>query len=57
MCGFCNVGLCVYVGFLMCRCVYVCVFCIVCVYVWILQCYLCVRACVRDFDMCECVYV
>jgi len=48
MCGFCNVGVCVCVGFVMCGCVYVCGFCNVwacvrvgfvmfgSVYVWIL---------------------
>ena len=43
MCGFCNVWLCVRVGFVMCGCVYVLV----------LQC---VGVCV-GFVMCGCVYV
>jgi len=45
MCGFCNVSVCVGVGFVMCGCVCMCGFC----NVWV-----CV--CVR-FVMCGCVYV
>ena len=37
MCGFCNVRVCVCVGFIMCGCVYVWGFCKVWfVYVWVL---------------------
>ena len=37
MCVFCNVWVCVFVGFVMCGCVYVWVFVMCdCVYVWVL---------------------
>ena len=42
MCGFCNVGVCVCVGFVMCGCVCMCGFCNVCVWV-------CVGVCMCGF--------
>ena len=45
VCGFCNVWLCVCVGFVMCGCVCVCGFC----NVWVCVC--------MGFVMCVCVYV
>ena len=45
MCGFCNVWLCVFIGFVMCCFMCMCVFCNVCVCVCV------------GFVMCGCVYV
>ena len=45
MCGFCNVWICVCVGFVMCGCVCMCGFC----NVWVCVCV--------DFVTCGCVYV
>jgi len=39
MCGFCNVSVCVCVGFILSECLYVWVFVMCrCVYVWVLLC-------------------
>ena len=55
MCGFCNVWVCVCMGFVMCACV--CGFCKVrvCLCVDFVMC-VCVCVCV-DFVKCGCVYV
>ena len=45
MCGFCNVWVCLYVGFVMCSCVYV----------WVCNVLLCV--CVGLKCVCVCVFV
>ena len=55
MCGFCNVWVCVCLGFVMCGCLFVWVF-LICefAYVWVLYYVGCI--CVI-FIMCGCVYV
>ena len=55
MCGFCNVWVCVCVGFVMCGCVYVWV-----LYVWVCICVgfeMCGFGYVWDFNGCVCVCV
>ena len=52
VCGFCNVSVCVCVGFVMCGCV------CVCCNVWVCVCVCCVCVCVCGFcNLCGCVYV
>jgi len=45
MCGFCNLWVCVHVGFVMCGCASMCGFCIL----WVCVC--------MGFEKCEYVYV
>jgi len=59
MCGFCNVWVCVCVGFVMCGCVYVCVVVLcMCGFCNVWCVYVCVGVCVCVFCnvwMCVCV--
>jgi hypothetical protein len=56
MCGFCNVWVCVCVGFVMCGCVCMCGFCNVCVRVFY-NVWVRVYICVGFFNLCVCVWV